>query len=173
VWGKGLASQLFWLPWALPGFVTGLAILWMTLRYDLLAPLYGTFVPILLVLAIKELPIGIHLFKVAIAQMSPQLEEAAAVAGAGRFLTIRRITLPLLSSAVVSVFIIVFIAVMKDISSIVLLAGPGTETISLVIYNYAYNGKAESAAVIGVLYAVVALVLAILVSRRATAEHMR
>ena len=33
--------------------------------------------------------------------------------------------------------------------------------------------KAESAAVIGVLYAAAALVLAILVSRRATAEHLR
>jgi iron(III) transport system permease protein len=173
VMGKALASQLFWLPWALPGFVIGLAILWLTLRYDLLAPLYGTFIPVLVVLAIKELPIGVHLFKVAIAQLSPQLEEAAAVAGARRLYAIRRITVPLLSSAVVSVFIIVFIAVMKEISSIVLLAGPGTETISLLIYDYAYNGKAESAAVIGVLYALVAIVLAVLVSRRATAEHLR
>jgi iron(III) transport system permease protein len=171
--GKALATQLFWLPWALPGFVIGLAILWLTLRYDVLAPLYGTFIPILVVLAIKELPIGVHLFKVAIGQLNPQLEEAAAIAGAGRLTTIRRITLPLLSSAVVSVFIIVFIAVMKEISSIVLLAAPGTETISLLIYQYAYNGKAESAAVIGVLYAAAALVLAILVSRRATAEHLR
>ncbi len=171
--GKALAAQLFWLPWALPGFMIALAILWMTLRFDVFAPLYGTFVPILVVLAIKELPIGVHLFKVAIGQMSPQLEEAAAIAGASRWMTVRRITLPLLSSAVVSVFIIVFIAVMKEISSIVLLAAPGTQTISLLIYEYAYNGKSESAAVIGVLYAVVAFATAILISRRATAQHLR
>ena len=171
--GRALASQLFWLPWALPGFVLGLSMLWLMLRYDLLAPLYGTFIPLLIVLAIKELPIGVHLFKVAIEQLSPQLEEAAAVAGAGQLYLIRRITLPLLSSAIVSVFIIVFIAVIKEISSIVLVAAPGTETISLLLYEYAFTGKAESASVIGVLYSVAALALAILVSRRATAEHLR
>jgi iron(III) transport system permease protein len=171
--GKALAAQLFWLPWALPGFVLGLAMLWLMLRYDLLAPLYGTFIPLLVVLGIKELPIGVHLFKVAIEQLSPQLEEAAAVAGARQLYAIRRITLPLLSSAVVSVFIIVFIAVIKEISSIVLVAAPGTETISLLLYEYAFTGKAESAAVIGVLYSVAALVLAVMVSRRATAEYLR
>jgi iron(III) transport system permease protein len=171
--GRNFAAQLFWLPWALPGFVLGLSILWLTLRFDALAGFYGTVIPIIVVLAIKELPIGVHLFKVAISQLSPQLEEAAAIAGASRFYTIRRVTLPLLSSAVVSVFIIVFSAVMREVSAIVLLAAPGTETIALLLYEYAFIGKAESAAVIGVLYSAAALALAVLVSRRAPAQHLR
>ncbi len=67
--GRALAGELFWLPWALPGFVLGLAMLWIMLRFDAVAWLYGTFVPVLIVLAIKELPIGVHFFKVAIEQL--------------------------------------------------------------------------------------------------------
>ncbi len=81
--------------------------------------------------------------------------------------------MPLLSSTFVSVFIIVFIAVIKDVSSIILVAAPGTETVSLLLYEYAFTGKTEAAAVIGVLYSVASLALALLVSRQAAAARLR
>jgi len=162
----GIATVLLWLPWAVPGFAFGLAIFDILLRIDFLAPLYGTAVPILFAMLIKEMPIGVQLLKVALEQHGREFEDAASVAGAGRWQTLRRITLPMLSPTLLTVFIIVFAAVMKEISTIVMLSGPGTETLSMLMFDFASEGHRESAAVIGVLFALGSTLLAIAVGRR-------
>jgi iron(III) transport system permease protein len=161
-----LASVLIWLPWAVPGFAFGLAILDLLLRVDFLAPFYGTAAPIVFAMLIKEMPVGVQLLRVAVEQHGREFEDAAAVAGAARWQTLRRITLPMLSPTLVAVFIIVFAGVMKEIGTIVMLSGPGTETLSMLMFDYANEGHKEAAAVIGVLFAVGSAFLAMAVSRR-------
>jgi iron(III) transport system permease protein len=171
--GAAFAGLLLWLPWAIPGFVFGLALLDIMLRVTGFGIFYGTLVPVVVALAVKELPIGVHLFRVALEQNGTQLEEAGQVAGATRLQTLRRVTLPLLAPAASGVFILVFAAVMKEISTIVLVAGPNSQTLALLMYNYAVTGHSESAAVIGILFAVFSLLLAVLVSRRIIAAGPR
>ena len=171
--GRAAAMLVLWLPWAIPGFAFGLTLLQVMLRIDLFAPLYGTFVPVIVALFIKELPLGVHLLRVALVQAGRQLEDAARVAGAGNFTAFRKITLPLVSSTVVSVFILIFVSVAREISTIVLVAGPNTETVSLLMFNYATSGQNESAAVVGVLFAVLAVPLAFLFRGRIVAEGLR
>lgn len=161
-----IASALIWLPWAVPGFVFGLSVLDILLRVDFLAPLYGTAAPIVFAMLIKEMPIGVQLLRVAVEQHGREFEDAAAVAGAGRWQTLRRITLPMLSPTLMAVFIIVFAGVMKEIGTIVMLSGPGTETLSMLMFDYANEGHRESAAVIGVLFALGSTLLAVAVNRR-------
>jgi iron(III) transport system permease protein len=161
-----LASVLIWLPWAVPGFAFGLAILDLLLRVGFLAPFYGTAAPIVFAMLIKEMPVGVQLLRVAVEQHGREFEDAAAVAGAARWQTLRRITLPMLSPTLSAVFIIVFAGVMKEIGTIVMLSGPGTETLSMLMFDYANEGHKEAAAVIGVLFAVGSAFLAMAVSRR-------
>lgn len=163
--GRRIATLLLWLPWAVPGFIFGLALLDILTRVKVLSPFYGTFAPIVFALVIKEMPIGVQLLKVAIEQTGKELEDAARVAGARGWHVFARITLPLLSPTAVAVFIIVFAAVIKEISTIVLVAGPGTQTLSLLMFDYATTGRSESAAVVGVIFAVASLVLAAIISR--------
>ncbi len=85
------------------------------------------------------------------------MEEAAVMAGAGFLTTFFRITLPLIAPMLVSVFLLVFMATLRDISTIVLLASPGTRTLSLLMFEFATAGRFESAAVIGVLIALISL----------------
>ena len=171
--GRTAAMLILWLPWAIPGFAFGLGLLQVMLRVDLLAPFYGTFAPVVLALFIRELPLGVHLLRVALVQAGDELEEAARVAGAGNFTAFRRITLPLVSPTVVSVFILIFIAAAREISTIVLVAGPRTETVSLLMFNYAVNGQNEAAAVVGVLFAALAVPLAFLFKGRVVADSLR
>ena len=82
---RAIISLLAWLPWAVPGILLGVALLWLLLSLPGISLIYGTFAPLILVLIIKEMPIGTHMMKTALVQISRELEEASLACGAGRF----------------------------------------------------------------------------------------
>jgi iron(III) transport system permease protein len=153
--GRGTVSVMIWLPWAIPGLVLGVTLLSLILETPGLSLLYGTIIPLLLALLIKELPVGVQLLRTAVGQVSAQLEDAAVMSGAGFMTVYRRITLPLVAPMLVSVFLLIFAGTLRDIGTIVLIATPGTQTMSLLMFEFAVSGQLESAAVIGVIVAVV------------------
>ena len=77
----------------------------------------------------------------------------------------RRITVPLIAPMIANVFVISFMAAMKDISATVLVATPGTQTLPLLMFGYATSGKLEDASVVGVITVAIAMVMALLVTR--------
>jgi iron(III) transport system permease protein len=157
LWSREIVSFLVWLPWAIPGLVLGVTLLSLLLGVPGLNRLYGTLAPLVLALIIKELPIGVQMIRGAIAQTSPELEEASRMAGAGFAQTFLRVTLPLAAPTLVSVFLLVFASTVRDISTVVLIAAPGTRTLSLLMFDYAGSGRFEQAAVVGVIIALIAL----------------
>ena len=158
IWGRGLLTFLVWLPWGIPGLVLGVTLLSLMLSLPILSGLYGTIIPLILALIIKELPIGVQLMRNGLAQVSVELEEAAIMSGVGFAVMFRRITLPLVMPMIVSVFLLVFAGAARDIGTIVLLAAPGTRTLSLLMFDFAASQHLESAAVVGVLIALLCLV---------------
>jgi iron(III) transport system permease protein len=94
----------------------------------------------------------------ALAQVSADLEEAATISGAVFIIMFRRITLPLVMPMVLSVFLLVFAGAARDIGTIVLLAAPGTRTLSLLMFDFAASQHLEAAAVVGVLIALLCLI---------------
>lgn len=159
IWGLRLASVMVWLPWAIPGLILGVTLLGLILQTPGLSVLYGTIVPLLLALIIKELPIGVQLLRGSIAQVSGQLEEAAVMCGAGFGMIFRRVTLPLVAPMLACVFLLVFASVLRDVSTVVLIATPGTRTMALLMFDFTLSGQLESAAVVGVIIAVVCIVV--------------
>ena len=59
----------------------------------------------------------------------------------------------------ISVFLLVFAATLKDISTTVLIAAPGVRTMSLLMFDFTLSGQLESASVIGVVIAVLCLIV--------------
>ncbi|MGH8221466.1 MAG: ABC transporter permease [Woeseiaceae bacterium] len=163
--GRSLLALLVWLPWAVPGILLGVALLWLLLSAPVLSLLYGTFWALILALAIKEMPIGTHMMKNAFQQVSPELEQASRVGGANWLTTYRRITLPLIAPTVVSIFVLVFIATLRDISTSILLASASTRPLSLLMIEFSMTGEMEAAAVIGVVISATAAVVAVIVRR--------
>jgi iron(III) transport system permease protein len=157
VWGHGALSLLTWLPWAIPGLLLSFAFLSIFLSVPVVSRLHGTMVPLVVVLVVAMMPLGVHLIGTSLMQLSPELEEAAAMAGAGPWTTLRRVTFPLVAPMLASVFVLVFMASLRDIATTVLLATPGTRTLPLLMFEYATAGRLEAAAVVGVLSSVVAL----------------
>ena len=160
LWSRNILSFLVWLPWAIPGLILGLTLLSLLLNVPGLNKLYGTLIPLILALIVKELPIGVQMIRTSIAQTSTELEEAAKMSGAGFWQIFRRITLPLIAPTLVSVFLLIFASTIRDISTVVLIAAPGTRTLSLLMFDFASSGRFESAAVVGVIIAFISLLVA-------------
>ena len=159
--GRGLIDVLSWLPWALPGVLISLALLWTVLGSgDLLKLVYGTIFSLVLAMIIKELPLGTQMIKAAVQQIGPELEEASNAAGAGWLDYFRRILLPLLRPTMMSVAIIVFISAVRDIPTVIFLSTHESRTLSLLMLDYIADADQEKAAVLGVF--IILLIFALL-----------
>jgi iron(III) transport system permease protein len=165
LFGKSLINLLIWLPWAIPGILLGLAFLWLFLSTRFLSPLYGSYLGLLMVLLIKEMPIGVHMTKTAFVQISEELEQVGRVCGANWFYTFRRIILPLVSPVLVSIFAIVFMGAIRDIDTIILVGTASTRPLSLLMMEYSMAGEMQAASILGVILSLFAIVIA-LVSRK-------
>jgi iron(III) transport system permease protein len=127
------------------------------LNVPLVSAFYGTMVPLVLAMLIKDMPIGVQMLRTALHQVSGELEESAQMSGAGFARIFRRITVPLIAPMCVAVFLLIFMSTLRDISTVVLLASPGTRTLSLLMFEFATASRLESAAVIGVIIALISL----------------
>ena len=162
---NSLMNVIVWLPWAVPGLILGLSLLGLFLNAPGLSLLYGTLAPLIVGLLLKEMPIGVQMLRASIDQTAVELEEAALMAGADGATIFRRILLPIIAPGLVSVFLITFISVIKDISILVLLATPGSKTLSLLMFDFASAGNLEAASVVGLITATLSAVVAIIARR--------
>jgi iron(III) transport system permease protein len=149
--GRGVIDVLSWLPWALPGVLISLALLWTVLSSGSYVKfMYGTVSLLVLAIIIKEMPLGTQIIKAAVLQISPELEEASSAAGANWLEYFRRILLPLLKPTLVSVAIIVFISAARDIPTVLFLSTHQSRTLSVLMLDYIAEANQEKAAVLGV-----------------------
>jgi iron(III) transport system permease protein len=163
--GRGIIDVLSWLPWALPGVLISLALLWTVLGSGGYVKLmYGTVSLLALAIIIKEMPLGTQIIKAAVQQISPELEEASSAAGANWLQYFRRILLPLLKPTMVSVAIIVFISAARDIPTVLFLSTHQSRTLSVLMLDYIAEANQEKAAVLGVF--LVFIIFALLIAGR-------
>ena len=110
-------------PLVFPGIVLGFAVLQQFLAVRWL-PIYGTHWILVFAFVIKFMPYGMRFSHTGLLSLSRELEESGRMAGAGWLAVLRRIALPLAAPAVAATAIYVFMSSVRDLSSIILLAGP-------------------------------------------------
>ncbi len=158
--GRHLVDFLSWLPWALPGVLISLALLWMVLGTgDAIRLLYGTTFIVALAIIVKEMPLGVQMMKTGTMQISRELEEASRMSGASWKATFRQVMLPLLQPSIIAVGIVLFIVSFREISAVIFLASHNSRTLSLLMMDYIANSMIESATVLGVFIVVLLLTL--------------
>ena len=118
---------------------------------------------LILVLVVKELPMGTHMMKSSLGQVAVEMEQSSRVCGAGWLTTWRRILLPLMRPMLVSLFVVIFCAAQRDISTIALLATPATRPLSILMLEYSQAGALEAAAVLGTISMLLMALVALLV----------
>jgi iron(III) transport system permease protein len=160
--GRNLLDIAVWLPWAFPGVLLSLTMLWAYLGTPMLNLLYGSMAGLVLAMLFKEMPIAVNLMKSGLLNISSELEEAGKAAGADWWQIYYRILLPILAPTAVTVAILAFIGCVRDISTVILLSTPQTRPLSILLLDYSGNGSIEKGAVVGVIMAVMAAAMAIL-----------
>jgi len=145
-----LVDYLVLLPRSLPGLVAGLAFLWVFLFVPYLGWLRGSLVGLWLAYSLVWLAFGLRLISAALAQIAPELEEAARVSGArpGRALT--DVTLPLVRFGLLGSWLLCFMIFTREYSTGVYLQGPGTEVLGPLIVSLFGGGSLELVAALSV-----------------------
>jgi len=165
--GRWLLDNIASLPLVFPGLVLGLAIMVCYLTVDI--GIYGTLWIMFIAYVTRFLPYGMRYNSTSMLQIHKELEESAAMSGASWSMTFRRIVLPLLQPGLLAGFIYVMIVSIRELASSILLYSPGTEVVSIMIWELWQNGQYVELSALGVML-IIALfclvMLAQLLSRR-------
>jgi iron(III) transport system permease protein len=157
--GRQILDNLASLPLVFPGLVLGLAI--MVCYLVLPIGVYGTLWIMLIAYVTRFMPYGIRANTTSMLQIHKELEESAAMSGASWLTTFRRIVLPLLKPGLIAGWIYIVIVSIRELSSSILLYSPGTEVVSVVIWEMWQNGQYVELSALGVMLigALLAIVL--------------
>lgn len=159
--GRRALDVLTWLPWAIPGIVAGLGMLWAYITLPV--HLYGTLLLLVIVLVTTGLPLGVRVMSGVMVQLGRELEESSRVHGANWVVTFRYILAPLLKPALAGAILLLFVGFSRAVSATILFAGPGTELLAISLFSYGQAGKFEivsALAIVLMLINVIGLVLA-------------
>ncbi len=155
--GRWLLDNVASLPMVFPGLVLGLSIMIFYLHFDI--GVYGTIWILFIAYITRFMPYGLRYNTTSMLQIHKELEESAAMSGASWGTTFRRIILPLLKPGFIAGWIYVMIVSIRELSSSILLYSPGTEVISIVIWELWENGQYVELSALGVLFILALFVL--------------
>ncbi len=158
--GRWLLDNIASLPMVFPGLVLGLAIMILYLYLPL--GIYGTLWIMLIAYVTRFMPYGLRYNTTSMLQIHKELEESAAMSGASWGTTFRRIILPLLKPGLVAGWIYVMIVSIRELSSSILLYSPGSEVVSIVIWELWENGQYVELSALGVMLILALFVLVLL-----------
>lgn len=148
--GRWMLDNLASLPMVFPGLVLGLAIMIFYLHVRI--GVYGTIWIMLFAYITRFMPYGIRFNTTSMLQIHNELEESAAVCGATWGTSFRKIILPLLMPGLLGGWIYIVIVSIRELSSSILLYSPGTEVLSIVIWELWSNGQYVELSALGVMF---------------------
>ncbi len=161
-----IVEQIAFIPYVIPGIAFGAVYISMfTKPVGPIPALYGTFALLVVVSVAKHIPYSSRSGVSAMLQVSKELEEAAAIAGAGPWQRFKRVIFPLTSTGFVSGFLMTFITTMRELSLIILLVTPSTQVLASMTMRYIENGNEQQANAVIIILIVLVLTGNFLISR--------
>ncbi len=129
--GRAIVDALVDVPFALPTAVSGLALTAVLAPHGwigrALAPLgiQAVFTPLGITLALTfiGLPFVVRTVQPVLEQLEPEVEEAAAILGASKYQTFRRVILPAITPAMITGFALAFARAIGEYGSVVFISG--------------------------------------------------
>ena len=154
------------LPYIMPGAVIGIAlIIAFNTKYFSLT---GTMAIMVIALAIRRMPYTSRSATATIMQIPISTEEAAISLGASKIKTFIKVTVPQMTSGIVSGAILSFVSIITEMSSGIFLYNNSTITLTLSTYNaitLGSYGTASAFATVTTLLTIVCLVLYLVCTR--------
>lgn len=168
---RWLLDQLAMIPLVFPGIVLGVAVLKMYLALPI--PVYGTIWIMVFAFTARYLPYGMRFSYAGLIGIHRELEESAEVCGATWGQAIRNIVIPLIMPALFAGWIYVFLITIRELSVALLLYSPGSQVISVTIWELWENGHVGELAAFSLVVTTGTVLLAIMFRRLAGPYSMR
>lgn len=151
--GRGLVDVAGSLPYAIPGtvFALGVIFAWLAPVPGVAFTLYNTLWIILVAYIGRYLIFGIRPVAASLTQIHSSLEEAARVSGAGWARTFRDIVLPLALPGLFAAWFLVFVPTLRELTVSILLWSAGNETIGVMVFNLQESGQEGPSAALAML----------------------
>ena len=150
--GAWLIDQLATIPLIFPAIVLSVAFLQLFLNSPI--SLYGTLTSLVIAATMQYLPYGMRFNFAGALQIHRELEEAAASSGAAGT-TFFRIVLPLLMPTIITSWLFVMLLSVRAVALPILLAGPNSQVVSVVLFDLWGNGQVTELAAFGVLWSII------------------
>ena len=166
--GRWILDNLASLPMVFPGLVLGLAIMIFYLNFDI--GVYGTMWIMFIAYVTRFMPYGLRYNTTSMLQIHKELEESAAMSGSSWFTTFKRIILPLLKPGLLAGWIYIVIVSIRELSTSILLYSPGTEVVSILIWELWENGQYVELSALGVMF-IVALFILVMLAQLAAKKY--
>lgn len=132
--GRAIIDYITILPLGIAGtaFAVGVIIIHLEVPLNQLG-VYGTVWLLLIAYIGRYIPFGMRTAQSSLMQINPELEEAARISGATQTRTLLQITVPLVRAGLVYAFILGFMQSFTEVSTSVMLRGPGREVASTAL----------------------------------------
>lgn len=170
--GRQLLDILTFLPIAIPGLVLGVALITLYAAFPI--GIYGTLLLVMIAYVTRFMPYGMRACSATMVQIHRELEEAASVSGANWINTFRLVVLPLMRPGLLAAALYIFIVSTRELSSSVILFGPNSVPLSVIIFELYQNGRYPVVAALGVMMIAVLTALVMVFQRlggRISAAH--
>jgi len=157
-------GRAWWLaitiPMALPGPLIGIGLIGLWNHPTIAAlSIYGSrFMPVLAALA-RYTPLGALVMIATLRRLNPDLIDAARLLQGSRVRRWLLIRLPLLAPGLLAAAAVVFCLTLGELSATLLVAAPGSPTLTMRIYNYLHYGASGTVAGLTLVLTVLVLVL--------------
>jgi iron(III) transport system permease protein len=150
-----IADYLISTPVALPGTVFGIGLVWAYIG----SPFYQTVTLMLLAFVTRYAVFAVRMLGTGLVQIDRSLEEAAMVSGARKSTAVALIELPLLKGAMASAWLLIFLSVMRELATAIMIYGIGSRTLSILTWNYLEDGFYGVASALAVAQVVIVVVI--------------
>lgn len=158
--GGWVLGYIAMMPYVIPGIVLAIGFLAAYTRPPL--ALYGTAWIMIFAFTSRFLPIAYTTSDTALKSIHPELEDAARIAGAGRFHTLAEITVPLIKRGIFAGWLLVLIAGLRELSTAIFLFSAKTKVMSTVLIDLSEEGDFERLAALGIIMLGLTLLLALI-----------
>jgi putative spermidine/putrescine transport system permease protein len=140
LFGLGLLNNVLLLPLMVPGIVLGTAFYVFQVEIEIATdgnlPVIGSLIGLVFGHVLIVIPWTVRLVATTLAGFDTRLEEAAQNLGANRWVTFRRVTLPLILPGIVAGAMFSFVNSFTNLEMSLFLVGPGRTTLPIATMQY-------------------------------------
>lgn len=147
-------SGLSFFPYLIPAMAFSAIYLAISTNFPFLT---NSFLILVLVGSVKYLPFATRAGTNSMLQLSPEIEEAAAIYGVPWLKRMTKIIIPIQKTSIISGFLLPFVSCMRELSLFVMLVSSKTQTLTTMLMTYNEKGASQYGNAINLLIILIVL----------------